>query len=46
MARDEFMRVKLQYFPADICTIYDLASKVAPDGYVYIRIKKGMYGLK
>ena len=46
MARDEFMRVKLQYFPADICTKYDLASKVAPDGYVYIRIKKGMYGLK
>ena len=46
MARDEFMRVKLKYFPSDICAKYDLAAKVAPDGYVYIRIKKGMYGLK
>ena len=30
MARDEFMRVKLKYFPSDICAKYDLAAKVAP----------------
>ena len=46
MARDEFMRVKLKYFPPDIRNKYHLDNTVAPDGYVYIRIKKGMYGLK
>lgn len=46
MTRDEYMRVKLKYFPEDIILCYHLRPLVAPDGYVYIRIKKGMYGLK
>ena len=40
------MKVLLKYFPADIIEKYELNKKVATDGYVYIKIKKGMYGLK
>ena len=46
MHRPEYMKVLLKYFPADIVKKYDLLKKVSKDGYVYIRIKKGMYGLK
>ena len=40
------MRIPLKTFPKDIIEKYNLLEKVAADGYVYIRIKKGMYGLK
>jgi len=40
------MRVKYKYIPDDIKRKYKLADKVTPDGYVYIKIGKGMYGLK
>ena len=40
------MKVKLKYFPEDIQQRYDLQSKVTSDGYVYIHIKRSMYGLK
>ena len=46
MDRKEYMRVKLKHFPEDIITRYDLLTKVAPDGHIYIHIKKGVYGLK
>ena len=46
MDRNEYMRVKLKYFPADIISRYNLMTLVAADGYIYIKIKKGMYGLK
>ena len=42
----EYMKVKLQYFPDDIIQRYNLASLVHSDGHIYIKIKKGMYGLK
>ena len=45
MAVAEFMRVPINKFPKDIIEKYDLMSKVH-NGYVYIRINKGMYGLK
>ena len=38
MTRDEFMKVKLRYFPPDIVNKYNLQTMVAPDGYVYIKI--------
>ena len=38
--------MKWSLIPADIREFYNLQSKVTPDGYVFIRIKKGMYGLK
>ena len=46
MDKPEFMRIKYKYFPAAIRLQYDLDRLLATDGYIYIRIKKGMYGLK
>ena len=36
----------MQISKKEIIDRYDLYSKVAPDRYIYIRINKGMYGLK
>ena len=46
MDEPEYMRVAFKYFPKDIIQRYNLSQKVASDGYVYIKIKRGMYGLK
>ena len=46
MPENEYMRIHSKYFPDDINQHYNIAALVAPDGYVYVRIKKGMYGLK
>ena len=46
MKDPEYMRIAYKYFPADIIKRYDLMHKVAPDDYIYIKIKRGMYGLK
>ena len=46
MDEPEYMRIHFKYFPKDIITRYNLKDKVAPDGFVYIKIKRGMYGLK
>jgi hypothetical protein len=46
MKDPEYMRIKYKYFPAAIREQYNLATFLATDGYIYIHIKKGMYGLK
>ncbi len=46
MDRPEYMKVPLRYFPSDIQKQYNLTEKVTTSGYIYIKIKKGMYGLK
>ena len=46
MERPEYMKVLLKYFPTDIQVKYKLHEKVTPTGYIYIKINKGMYGLK
>jgi hypothetical protein len=47
MKNPEYMRIKkYKYFPTDIRQHYKLDSMLANDDYIYIRIKKGMYGLK
>ena len=46
MRRAEYMRVKLRHIPEDIIIQYNLREKATSDGYVYIRIEKGMYGLQ
>ena len=46
MTRKEYMRVPLRYFPPDIITLYNLDEIVTRDGFIYIEIHKGMYGLK
>ena len=45
MLSPEYMRVAYKYFPNDIRQRYNLNNIVHTDGYIYIKIKKGMYGL-
>ena len=42
----EYMKLSYEIFPEDIRQKYNLDQLVHEDGYVYIKIKKGMYGLK
>ncbi len=44
MERPEFMRLKLSDIPNNIIDLYKLHD-IAHDGYVFVRIQKGMYGL-
>ena len=44
MERFEYMKVKLDIIPQEIIDQYDLI-RIAWDGWVYIEIQKGMYGL-
>ena len=46
MEYPEYMKVHYNHFPQDIREQYNLKDKVSSDGYIYIKIKKGMYGLK
>ena len=45
MYSPEFMRVAMKYFPQDIIEKYNL-DDIVHNGYISIKIKKGMYGLK
>ena len=46
MQKAEYMKIPFQYFPEDIITRYSLRELLASDGYIYIKITKGMYELK
>ena len=46
MKRPEFMRIHYKHFPQDIKDKYNIDDLKAADNYVYVRIKRGMYGLK
>jgi hypothetical protein len=39
------MRMKLKDIPPKFVKIYDLKKIAAPDGTIYVKIQKGMYGL-
>ena len=45
MEHPEYMKCKYKYFPQDIRDKYNLDAKVHND-FIYIKIKKGMFGLK
>ena len=45
MARPEYMRIKIKDLPEEFVTMYNLTNKATADGFVYIKIQKGMYGL-
>ena len=45
MTRYEYMRLKLTDIPEEIIVEYKLREISTSDGYVYIEIRKGMYGL-
>ena len=46
MSRPEYMKLHYRHIPDDIRKRYNLDSLKADDGYIYVKIKKGMYGLK
>ncbi len=45
MARYEYMRLRLADMPKDVIAHYKLNEIATPDGYIYCKIQKGMYGL-
>ena len=46
MKKPEFMKVHISKFPPDIIQKYNLELLQDEQGFIYIKIKKGMYGLK
>ena len=46
MDTPEYMKIHIRNFPPDIIEHYQLLNKLANDNYIYIKIKRGMYGLK
>ena len=42
----EYMLILYSYIPTAIRDLYNLDEIVIEDGYLYIKIKKGVYGLK
>ena len=46
MDGNEYMKTHIKNIPQDIIDMYNLQNLVTSGGYVYIRIKKRMYGLK
>jgi hypothetical protein len=45
MTRPAYMHMKIKDLPKDFVIMYNLANKATSDGFVYIKIQKGMYGL-
>ena len=45
MDQFEYMKLKLSDLPEDFVTLYNLVSKVKKNGFVYLKIGRGMYGL-
>ena len=45
LTRYEYLRHRLDNFPEDVIAQYNLKDIVTSDGYVYIEVQKGMYGL-
>ena len=46
MKTPEYMWIPYKYFPPDIVQRYNLKAKVTANGKIYVKIKRGMYGLK
>ena len=45
MARYKYMHLCITNMPEDVTKHYNLHDKATPNGYVYCKIQKGMYGL-
>ena len=45
LKRKEYVKMKLSDFPETVIAHYNLCEKETPDGFVYVAIKKGMYGI-
>ena len=45
LARYKYLRLKLKDLSKDVIEQYGLQDKATSDGFVYVEIRKGMYGL-
>ena len=45
LERPEYIRLKLDDIPDEIIDQYKLRDKVTPEGFIYMEVNKGMYGL-
>ena len=45
MNRFEYMKLKLSDLPEDFVKLYNLVFKVDKNGFVYLGIRRSMYGL-
>jgi hypothetical protein len=45
LKRPEYAKIKLSDIPEEIIEEYKLREKATPDGWVYIKVVRGMYGL-
>ena len=45
MTHPEYMHMKIKDLPEEFVTMYNLTNKATSDGFVYIKIQKGMCGL-
>ncbi len=45
LKRYEYLKLRLTDLPEDVTKQYDLQKKATPEGFVYVEIRKGMYGL-
>ena len=41
----EYLRLRLDNFPEDMIAQYNLKDIITSDGYVYMEVRRGMYGL-
>ena len=45
MSRYEYVHIRINDVPKEIIKQYNLHEKIDSEGYVYIEVRKGMYGL-
>ena len=45
MARSKYMRLKLRDFPESMMQQYNFEANSTKDSYMYVEIKRGLYGL-
>ena len=45
MDRFKYMKLKISDLPEDFVKLYDLASKVDKNGFIYLEVRRSMYGL-
>ena len=45
MLRYEYVLIRINDVPEEIIKQYNLHEKINSEGYVYIKVRKGMYGL-
>ena len=46
MSRFEYTKIPMRWFPQDIINQYKILNLVDKDGLLYVKIHKGMYGIK